>query len=72
MERRLSDLITQKNVIKALSTSGETLRAYRQRGLPYVNVGGKILYWEQDLVEWLTNNQTRRETGPSLREKATA
>ncbi len=48
-------LLVEAQVAHILRISCPTLAAYRRRGIgpPWVRVGGKVLYVEEDLRAWL-------------------
>lgn len=55
----LKDLIPEKNLAEALGVSVSTLRGYRLKGCPWINVGGHAFYLESDFMEWVTTARKR-------------
>lgn len=61
MEERLrvDRLISEKNLAEALGVSKSTLYQFRQKGLPWLKLGGKVFYHESIFMEWVLHNQKR-------------
>ena len=57
-------LLPGREMARRLNLSERTLYSLRQRGLPAIAVGAKILYQPADVLAWLTTNNTApRPTG---------
>ena len=61
MEERLrvDRLVSEKNLGEALGVSKSTLYQFRQKGLPWLKLGGKVFYHESVFMEWILDNQKR-------------
>lgn len=50
---KLDDLIDRKELAKMFGVSEPTVRRWQARGLPYVRLGVKVFFFEQDVVNWM-------------------
>ena len=55
----VDQLISEKNLAEALGISKQVLYGFRQKGLPWLNIGGKVFYHEQTFMEWLLKGQKK-------------
>ena len=55
----INHLIAEKNFAEALGVSKQTLLKLRQKGCPWISIGGKVYYFEPDFMKWLLENQKR-------------
>ena len=61
---KLHKLISENRLCKILDISKETLYGLRKKGCPWVKVGGRPFYYEDDLMNWLLkNSQGNKENG---------
>ena len=49
----LENLLTEKAFAEALGVSVSTIRKYRERGLPFLRVGKRVVLDVAESVEWL-------------------
>lgn len=55
----IKELIAEKDLSAALKVSRATLSEYRRAGLPWVNLGGRVFYLENELMGWIKENRAR-------------
>ena len=55
---RLEKFMSQKVLAEALGVSPDFLRKLREKGLPFLRLGGKVLYHETEVCRWLLENQS--------------
>ena len=55
----LNQIFLEKNLAEALGVSKSTLLKLRQKGCPWISIGGKVYYFEPDFMKWLLENQKR-------------
>ncbi len=58
---KLNELLTAAGLAELLGVSKPTLRAWHDRGLPYVRLGGRTFYHEASVAAWITSRQESRE-----------
>jgi phage terminase Nu1 subunit (DNA packaging protein) len=58
-EMKIEQLIREADLSKALKTSRDTLLNFRSKGCPWVSIGGRVFYHEQEFMEWLLKTQKR-------------
>ena len=58
-ELRIDQLIREADLSKALKVSRETLQKLRSKGCPWISIGGRVFYHEQEFMEWLLKAQKR-------------
>jgi phage terminase Nu1 subunit (DNA packaging protein) len=63
---KLEQLISEKELAKALGVSRNSLRGYRQKGLPWVSMGGRPFYHEPTFMKWILQNQRRVAESPII------
>ena len=49
----LKDIITEKALAETFEVSIDTLRGYREKGLPYIKVGNKTYFSQKSIYIWL-------------------
>ena len=49
----LKELISEKEMAKALGVGRSVLYGLRRKGLPHLRIGQTVFYRESDFVEWL-------------------
>ena len=49
-------MLSTKELCEYLNVSSKTLYNYRERGMPFIRVGGVIRYEKEKVMEWLANN----------------
>ena len=49
-------MLSTKELAKYLNVSKKTIYNYRQRGMPYVKVGGVMRYDKKEVMKWLKEN----------------
>jgi hypothetical protein len=55
----IKELIAEKDLSAALKVSRATLSEYRRAGLPWVKLGGRVFYLENELMGWIKENRVR-------------
>ncbi len=58
-ELKIDQLIQEASLAKALKVSRETMQKYRSKGCPWISIGGRVFYHEQEFMEWLLKTQKR-------------
>ena len=53
----LTDIIREKVLSKALDLHSNTLRRYRDQGLPYIKLGNKTYYSQKSVYIWLLKQE---------------
>ena len=56
-ELKIEHLIREADLSKALKVSRETLLKYRSKGCPWISIGGRVFYHEQEFMEWLLKSR---------------
>ncbi len=59
METKIETLLSEKKLAKALGVSVSSLLKLRWKGCPYLRIGGRIFYQEQELMTWILENCKR-------------
>jgi len=54
---KIEQLIREADLCKALKVSRETLLKFRSKGCPWISIGGRVFYHEQEFMEWLFKNR---------------
>ncbi len=56
---RIDQLISEREMAKALGISKQTLLKFRNSGAPWLSIGGRVFYHAQLFMDWLLKNRLR-------------
>ena len=56
---KISQLITEENLAKALGVSKQALYQCRRDGCPWFSIGGHVYYHQTKFMEWLLTYRER-------------
>ncbi len=60
---RIENLISEREMVKSLGISKQSLLKLRNSGAPWIAVGGRVFYHGQLFMEWLLGNRLRVSDG---------